>query len=525
MALLIYPEFSPYSFWNYKEVCRLVGAKYPAAPLGLITLAALLPESWQMKLVDMNTTELRDSDIDEADLVFIGGMLPQQANFLRLIDRVHGRGKKVVAGGPDPTSQPEIYRRSDYLVLGEVEDSIASFLKDLESGVERGVYLPGETRPDMTRSPVPRFDLLDLKAYLMIGIQVTRGCPFNCEFCDIIELYGRVPRLKTPEQVVAELDALYTLRYRGLVDLVDDNFIGNKRQIKEVLRAVGEWSAARGYPFFFCTQASINIADDEELLDLMRDVDFRYVFIGIESADEEVLAFTKKSTNLRRAISEDLLELYQHGIVVNGGFIIGFDGETPASARSIRDTIDRGRICMAMIGLLYALPGTQLTRRLAREGRLFEKESRMGPGDDTAIDQTTSGLNFVTKRDRAEIYEDYKYVLNQVYAPKSYFDRSMRLCRVLNRKAKHKLSWPEKLRAARAFIRLVLKLGLKPVTAYYFWRNIILTLLLHPSSVEELANLMAMYIHFRKQTDNTLKTTASLSRTQPGVSRQASLAP
>jgi len=399
-VLLLYPEFSEYSFWNYKEVCRLAGARYPAAPLGLITLAALLPESWHMKLIDMNTAELRDADIDEADLVFIGGMLPQQTHFLKLIDRVHRRGKKVVAGGPDPTSQPGIYRESDYLILGEVEDSITRFLEDLKAGADSGVYPPGEKRPDMTRSPVPRFDLLDLKAYLMIGIQITRGCPFNCEFCDIIELYGRVPRLKTPEQIVSELDRLYRLGYRGHIDFVDDNFIGDKKKIKEILEAVRAWSAAREYPFFFSTEASINLADDEELLELMRKADFRYVFIGLETTDAEVLALTKKRINLQRRVIQDLHKIYRYGMVVNGGFIIGFDQETRASARSIPDAVSRGKICMAMIGLLYALPGTQLTRRLVREGRMNENTARIDGMDETAIDQTIAGLNFITGRAR-----------------------------------------------------------------------------------------------------------------------------
>jgi radical SAM superfamily enzyme YgiQ (UPF0313 family) len=203
-ALLVYPEFSPLGFWNYRDVCKMAGAKYPAAPLGMITLAALLPRDWDIRLVDMNTSKLRDSDIDRADLVFTGGMLPQQPFILKLIDRVQARGKKIVTGGPDPTSQPEIYKKSDYLVLGEAEDSIKLFLSDLENGVNGGVYYPSENRPDMAGSPVPRFDLLRFKDYLMIGVQYSRGCPFNCEFCDVIELFGRNPRTKSSEQIIRE---------------------------------------------------------------------------------------------------------------------------------------------------------------------------------------------------------------------------------------------------------------------------------------------------------------------------------
>ena len=504
---MIYPGFSPYGFWNYKEVCRLMGAKYPAAPLGMITLAALLPQSWDIKLVDMNTGELEDSDIDGADLVFIGGMLPQQNNFLKLLDRVHARGKKVVAGGPDPTSQPEIYGQADYLVLGEAEHTLKPFLEDLERGAESGTYAPGEERPDITQSPVPRFDLLRFEDYLMVGVQATRGCPFNCEFCDIIELYGRVPRVKTPEQIVSELDALYRLGYRGLVDIVDDNFIGNRAKIKGILRAVREWSILHDYPFFFSTEASINLADDEELMRLMQDVDFRYVFVGIESTDEGVLEFTQKKPNLRRKLNEDLRKIYRHGMVVNGGFIIGFDAETRCSARQIADTVRQGKICMAMIGLLYALPRTQLTRRLMREHRLDQTVTRHGHADECDIDQTSSGLNFVTKRARSEILSDYIYVLKQVYSRKEYFARSLRLGLALRRNTRHRMSWREKRTAFHAFLLLVLKLGLRPRTFYYFWRNILITLAVRPSSVEETVNLMAMYLHFRKQTDHILDLT------------------
>ncbi len=358
-ALLLYPEFSDLGFWNYKTVCRLMGAKYPASPLGLITMAALLPAEWELRLRDLNTHDLDDADIDWSDLVFIGGMLPQQPRFVRLIERVHARGKKVVAGGPDPTSQPGVYRSADYLVLGEAECSMRPFLAELARGATCGTYVPAE-KPDLTSSPIPRFDLLELKDYLMIGVQFSRGCPFNCEFCDIIELYGRKPRTKTPRQIVTELDTLYRLGYRGHVDFVDDNFIGHKAKAKEVLRAVKDWSEEHGHPFFFSTEASINLADDEEMLGLMRDLDFRYVFVGIESADNQVLESMRKQQNLTRDIVEDLHRIYRYGIVVNGGFILGFDGETSGSARKMVEIIEQGEIVMPMIGLLFALPNTQL---------------------------------------------------------------------------------------------------------------------------------------------------------------------
>ncbi len=499
-ALLLHPEFSNVGFWNYKSVCGLMGARYPASPLGLITMAALLPPDWQIRLVDLNTEALADSDIDEADLVFIGGMLPQQAQFLTLIDRVHGRGRKVVAGGPDPTSQPDVYRAADYLVLGEAETTLPAFLDDLANGVPREIYV-SDQRPEVTASPIPRFDLLDFRHYLMIGVQVSRGCPFNCEFCDIIELYGRVPRTKTPEQIVAELETLYRLGYRGHVDFVDDNFIGSRGKARENLRAVKAWSESRGSPFFFSTEASVNLADNEDLLELMRDLDFRYVFVGIESSNSDVLLSAQKRQNLKRSIVDDLHKIHSYGIIVNGGFILGLDGETEDCARDMVEVIERGRIVMSMVGLLYALPGTQLTRRLAREGRRLDDPGRRGgPAAPHEADQTTTGLNFVTSRPRAEILCDLVHVLGATYSRRSYFDRCLALSRSLRVRPRFRPSLRRKLRYALAFVRTVVRLGLRPSTAYYYWRNLLAILLTRPSSAETIVNLMAMYLHFGPQT-------------------------
>jgi len=499
-ALLLHPEFSALGFWNYKEVCHLMGAKYPASPLGLITLAALLPADWELRLLDLNTTPLDDADIDWADLVFIGGMLPQQSRFLRLIVRVHSRGKKVVAGGPDPTSQPEVYRSADYLVLGEAESSLPPFLADFARGASGGTYMSAE-KPDITRSPIPRFDLLEFKNYLMIGVQFCRGCPFDCEFCDIVGLYGRNPRTKNPQQVVAELDTLYRLGYRGHVDFVDDNFIGHKGKAKEILRAVKDWSEARGYPFFFSTEASLNLADDDELLGLMRDLDFRYVFVGIESADSDVLAAMHKHPNLKRDIVADLHKIYRHGMVVNGGFILGFDGETSNSARKLVEVIERGKIVMSMIGLLFALPNTRLTRRLSEEHRLLPDTGRLSAAAEaTEVDQTTSGLNFITRRPRAEVLEDFLHVLKAAYSRRNYFDRCLQVSRALRAHPRFKPPWRRKVRYGTAFLKLVVKLGLHPSTSYYYWRNFLAVLFTRVSTLETVVNLMAMYLHFTRQT-------------------------
>lgn len=508
-ALLLCPEFSPFGFWNYKTVCRFMGAKYPAPPLGLITMAALLPTDWELRLLDLNTTRLRDADIDAADLVFIGGMLPQQPEFLRLIDRVHARGKRVVGGGPDPTSQPDVYESADYLVLGEAERSLPRFLQDLERGATSGRYLP-EGRPEMSESPVPRFDLLDFSSYLMVGVQFSRGCPFSCEFCDIIELYGRKPRTKTPEQIIREFEVLRDLGYRGHVDFVDDNFVGHKGKAKRMLTAVKDWSASHGHPFFFSTEASIDLADDEELLGLMRDVDFRYVFVGIESPDEQVLLATQKRQNVKRDLMADLRKFHEHGMVVNGGFILGFDAEQGPCAESLIGIIEAGKIVMAMVGLLFALPNTQLSRRLETEGRLFAETHRLQVnGESVAIDQTTDGLNFATRRARDDILKDLIEVLGHTYSAKPYFDRCLKLGRSISVRPAFKPPWRMKLRYARAFQRIVVKLGLHPRTAWYFWRNIFALLFTRVSSLETVVNLMAMYAHFGPQTRFVTELTAA----------------
>ncbi len=499
-VLLLYPELPPFGFWNYKEVCRLLGAKFPAAPLGMITLAALLPQEWDMRLIDLNTTRLDDSAIDWADLVFLGGMLPQQINLLKLIDRVHARGKKVVVGGPDPTSQPKTYQKADYLVLGEAEATIYPFLADLEKGVQSGIYT-SEHKPDIKKSPVPRFDLLNLKDYLMIGIQFCRGCPFNCEFCDIIELFGRIPRTKTPEQVIKELETLYQLGYRGHIDFVDDNFIGHRSKVKELLIMLKDWSKRHNFPFFYSTEASVNLADDEELLGLMRDLDFRYLFVGIESPDPKILKFAQKGQNIDRRLIEDLSKIYQYGMIVNAGFILGFDNEDTHSAKLITDIVQDSKIVMAMVGLLYALPNTQLTRRLKKETRLLKN---INPTDEKSqallVDQSSSGLNFVTRRPRTEIMRDFLFIINTVYSDKNYFDRCLELGRVLQTNYRYQPSLKRILNSVKAFIKLVAKLGFRKSAAFYFWRNIFCLLFSNPKALEAMVNLMAMFIHFSKET-------------------------
>jgi radical SAM superfamily enzyme YgiQ (UPF0313 family) len=495
--LLVQPRFSANSFWNYTVVCELTGAKYPAAPLGLITVAALLPANWDLRLVDENVRELTDADIAWADLVLTGGMLPQQAAILNVIDRAHKAGKPAVLGGPDPSEQPAMYSHADYLVLNEGELTVPLFLADLARGAKSGTYRSSE-RADMAKAVVPRFDLVRFRDYIQVGIQFSRGCPFNCEFCDIIELFGRQPRTKSPEQVLKELQTLHDLGYRGHVDFVDDNLIGHKGKARKALEAIADWSKRHKYPFYFTTEASINLAREPDLLRLMRECDFRYVFIGIESPDDRVLEQAQKTQNRDVSVAEAVRTFTAAGMIVNAGFILGFDGESPNTADSIIDLIEESGICLAMVGTLYALAQTQLSRRLQREGRLFDQGRRTIVAE-TDIDQTTSGLNFVTQRPRGQILADQARVIRHIYAPERYFAKV--LVTALNVKSghRHRVGFREGLRLLRGFARVCRKAGLNRRYGLLYWRTLFEVMLRNPRAFDVAVNLAAMYLHFSRQ--------------------------
>ncbi len=427
-VLLVYPLFTAESFWSFAETCRLMGVRRPAAPLGLITVAAMLPDIWTVRLIDRNAAQLTDNDFTWADVVFTGGMLTQQADSLRLIEMCRLKGKPVVVGGPDVTSSPHIYAQADFKVLGEAEGVIDQFVLAWSGGSRSGVFTAPKFQADITKTPVPRFDLLNRRDYLYLGVQYSRGCPFTCEFCDIIELYGRVPRTKTPPQMLAELDSLYEMGYRGHVDFVDDNFIGNKKHLKSFLPALAAWQRARDYPFEFSTEASLNLADDSRLLELMGEANFFGVFVGIESPDPETLAATKKKQNTRREIARSIHTIYGAGMLVTAGFIVGFDTEKASMADAMIELIEDAAIPICMVGLLYALPNTQLTRRLAVEGRLHPNHDRAPDGD-----QCTSGINFEPVRPLRHILEDYRRILECIYDPVAFARRIDRSTHMLNR--------------------------------------------------------------------------------------------
>jgi uncharacterized protein DUF4070/radical SAM family protein/B12 binding protein len=492
-ALLIYPEFRSASFWNYRETCKLLDARYPAAPLGLCTVAALLPPAWEVKLLDRNVDPWDDSVLEWADVVLTGGMMPQQRDCLELIHRARELGKRVIVGGPDATSSPHLYQEASHLILGEAEVTLPPFLEDLEAGNAQQVYK--DTRmADVQRSPTPRFDLLRFSSYNHIGIQWCRGCPFNCEFCDIIELFGRVPRAKSSTQILEELQTLHDLGYRGHVDLVDDNFIGNKKLVKELLPVLKAWLEEHAWPFEFTTEASINLADDPELLKLMQEVGFFAVFVGIESPDEASLIAMQKRQNTHRSIAESIHKIYRHGMFVNAGFIVGLDTEQGSVASGIVDCIEDTAIPVNMVGLLTALPNTQLTRRLDAAGRLPADFDVAPDGDG---DQCTGGLNFVPCRPRVEILRDYLKVVETAYTPKSYFARVLKVGRMLDssrRRFKPRLGY--QLRELRGFWRMTRKLGFSRSTAFPFWRALLLSLFRNPRSARYTGALLALYLHF-----------------------------
>ena len=467
-VLLIYPRFVSETFWNFAEACELMGARYPTAPLGLITVAAMLPSHWEARLVDRNTEDLTDADLAWADMVMTGGMLPQQADTLALIELCRRNDRPVIIGGPDATSSPHIYKEADFRVLGEAEGVLNDFIAAWDAGKRAGTFTAPKFQVDVTRSPMPRFDLLKFQHYLYIGVQYSRGCPFTCEFCDIIELYGRLPRTKTTQQILAELDRLCALGYRGHVDFVDDNLIGNKKALKQFLPKLKQWQEEHDYPFELSTEASVNLADDDQLLLMMRDANFFALFIGIESPDPETLVAMSKKQNTRRNLVDNIHKIYQAGMFVTGGFIVGFDSEKTEVGDSVAHFVELSAIPVAMVGLLYALPNTQLTRRLAKEGRLHANHDVAAT---TGGDQCTTGLNFDTLRPLRAVLEDYKRVLNMIYQPAAYAGRLQRLASLLDRSGSHRSVPTGDLRGRVGTMELVHRIVTAlPEAREPFWR-------------------------------------------------------
>jgi len=430
-VLLVSPAFPLNTFWNIKVTSRVVGARHPAIPLGLLTVAAMLPPEWTCRLIDCNVSRLADSDLDWADLVMTGGMNVQRAHCLEVIEHAHRRGKPVVVGGPDVTSEPHDYAAADFIVAGEAERIIQEFIHAWNDGLKRGTFTAERFSVDVTETPIPRYDLVRRSDYIFYSLQFSRGCPFNCEFCDIIELYGRRPRVKTIAQFIGELESLYRTGYRGHLDFVDDNFIGNKKAVKALLPVLIDWQKRHGYPFYFSTEASLNLADDDDLLASMRAANFAIVFVGIESPDTATLVSMQKKQNTRRSIAASVHKINGAGILVIAGFIIGFDTEREGVSEEMIRCIEAAALPITIVGLLVALPNTQLSRRLKQEGRLFPSAWLMDAMKERGGDQCTLGLNFETLRPQRDILVDYKRVIDGIYSPATYFERVAHVARRL----------------------------------------------------------------------------------------------
>jgi len=419
-ALLVYPEFPP-SYWGMKYALEFVGKASSMPPLGLLTVAAMFPDNYKLRVVDMNTDPLTDADLEWADVVFTSTMVVQQGSLEHVVARCNRHGVPIVAGGPHPTSFFDEMKGVDHFVLGEVENVFPAFLKDFENGTAARIYSPPD-KPDVTRTPLPRYDLIELDKYGTMPLQFSRGCPFDCEFCDITKLFGRVARTKTPAQLLKEFDLLYGLGWRGSVFLVDDNFIGNKKAALDLLPAVSEWQHARDFPFSLFTEASVNLARMDSLMDAMVEAGFSMTFLGIESPNPKALLKTKKKQNTSNGKEDFLLDavrtIQQKGLEVTGGFILGLDGDEEDVFDAQINFIQKAGIPFAMVGLLTALKGTDLYNRLEREGRLVAN---------SAGDSINFSLNLVPEMDRQVLLDGYKRVLRTIYDPtlENYFKRCL----------------------------------------------------------------------------------------------------
>jgi radical SAM superfamily enzyme YgiQ (UPF0313 family) len=482
---MVYPEF-PDTFWSFKHALRFIRKKASSPPLGLLTVAAMLPSEWEKRLVDVNVTGLKAEALEWADYVFISAMTVQSESALQIIAECREAGVKTVAGGPLFTIELERFEGEvDHLVLNEAEVTLPYFLADLAQGGAGPVYVSPEF-PDIRQTPAPLWALADLRKYATVGIQFSRGCPYNCDFCNVTALFGHRPRIKTAEQILLELDSLCDSGWRGKVFFVDDNFFGNRRYlVTELLPALIEWQKGRkGIPFQ--TEISINLADDERLMRMMVKAGFDSVFIGIETPDEDSLAECGKKQNLNRDMVEDVKRIQRAGLQVQGGFIVGFDHDTPSIFQRQIDFIQRSGIVTAMVGLLQAPPGTRLHERLKREGRLFSRMS----GDN--VDGTT---NVIPRMNLETLREGYKRIMQHIYSPQHYYQRVKTFLREYRPPT---IKAPLTSEHILALFRSIYRLGIIGRERIHYWRLFLWTLFNRPK-LFPLAITLAIYgYHFRR---------------------------
>jgi radical SAM superfamily enzyme YgiQ (UPF0313 family) len=484
-VLLLYPEF-PDTFWSFKHALKFIRKRASLPPLGLLTVAAMLPRSWEKRLVDLNVRTLRERDLAWADIVFISGMIAQRASVQALIARCRAAGKTIVAGGPLFTSEHAQFPGVDHFVLNEAEITLPEFLRDLEAGCPKPHYA-STVFPDVHDTPVPLWELAELRRYASMSIQFSRGCPFDCEFCDVTAKFGHRSRTKSAEQIIAELDALVARGWRGQVFFVDDNFIGNKRVLRtELLPALTAWQQKRRHRLTFFTEASINLADDEPLMQAMVAAGFDAVFIGIETPDEAALVECNKRQNQGRDLVADIKRLQRAGLQVQGGFIVGFDTDTPSIFRRQLEFIQKSGIVTAMVGLLNALPDTRLYARMQREGRLI--------GDSTGnnVDGTT---NFIPRMDVEALRDGYRRLMETIYAPGPYYQRVRTFLREYKQPKFH---FSFNLGLWMAFARSAVRLGIVGRERFQYWRLLAWTFFRRPTQLPTAVTLAIYGHHFRK---------------------------
>jgi radical SAM superfamily enzyme YgiQ (UPF0313 family) len=485
--LLVYPKY-PDTFWSFKYALKFISKKASFPPLGLLTVAAMLPEEWEKRLIDMNVTVLTEDDLEWADYVFISAMVVQKESAREVIRRCKELGIKMVAGGPLFTTRYEEFENIDHLVLNEAEITLPSFLDDLKKGCAQHLYTSKEW-PDLRKTPPPKWELINMKKYASMCIQYSRGCPFNCDFCDIIVLNGHKPRTKSKDQIREELEVLYSQGWRGGVFFVDDNFIGNRKRLKtEILPFLIEWMKQKKYPFYFSTEASINLSDDEELMQLMVKARFNRVFIGIETPNEESLTECNKCLNKNRDLIACVKRIQSNGLEVQGGFIVGFDNDPPSIFERQISFIQKSGIVTAMVGLLNAPRGTRLYNRLKKEDRLL---------NDSSGDNTDFSLNFIPKMNVETLMNGYKKILNTIYSPKHYYKRVITFLKGYKPKPlreKINIKIPE----FKAFFKSIWFLGIKGKERLHYWKLISWTLVRRPGFFN-LAISFAIYgFNFRK---------------------------
>lgn len=490
-VLLVYPQI-PVTYWGFQYALKFVSKRAGFPPLGLLTVAAMLPEQYEKRFVDLNVAKLKDKDILWADYIFISAMVVQKESVRNIITRCHNLGVKIVAGGPLFTSDYEEYADVDHLLLNEGELTLPTFIRDLENGTAKHLYQSTEWA-DLNTTPVPLWKLIDMRKYATMNIQYSRGCPFNCDFCNITSLFGHLPRTKETPRLLRELDSLYDSGWRGGVFFVDDNFIGNKKKLKEeILPELIGWMAAKKYPFTFITETSINIADDEVLMEMMAKAGFKTVFIGIETPNEDSLVECNKIQNRNRDLITCVKKIQRFGLEVQGGFIVGFDNDNDTIFDKLVDFIQESGIVTAMVGLLNAPKGTTLSRRLAGEGRLVEGFS----GNNTDF-----SINFIPKMEKSVLLKGYKKIVDTIYSPKKYYER------ILTFMAEYKhpefVAMQFNSSHIRAFFRSIVRLGIIGKERRYFWRLIFWSLFKR-REVFPLAVTLSIYgFHFRKVFEKT----------------------